>query len=169
MNRAYETNTRANLTFVLRMLRSKIWRPHLKIPEGQLALISELRTLDFDLAETLNDPEVLPYLVRAENRDAVKGWLRSSWRHWHVLSDGSRQALVGQTRATKEKHSGDLDEFEETMGYWKEQMRRGIQRSKDFGESTKEKEGWMRELECGLETLKGLKEEKVADDEKAVS
>ena len=80
MNRAYESNTRANLTFVLQMLRSKVWRPHLKIPEGQLALVSELRILDFDLTETMNDLDVLPYLVGAENRDAVKGWLRSSWK-----------------------------------------------------------------------------------------
>ena len=163
MNRAYEANARANLTFVLRMLRSKAWRPHLKIPEGQLALISDLRILDFDLTETMNDIDVLRYLVEAENRDAIKGWLRSSWRHWHVLDDPSRRALVDQTRASKVKSPEDLDEFEEAMGYKKEEMRRGIQRCKDFGDSTKEKEGWMRELEKGLETLKGLKEEKAVD------
>jgi len=159
MNRAYDTNARANLTFVLQMLRSKAWRPHLKIPERQLALVSELRILDFDLTETLNDPDVLPYLVKAENRDAIKGWLKSSWRHWHVLDDPSRRALVEQTRATKAKHPEDLDVFEESMGYKKEDMRRVIQRRKDFGESTKEEDGWMRELEKGVETLKGLKEE----------
>jgi len=163
MNRAYDTNTRANLTLVLRMLRSKIWRPHLKIPEGQLALVSELRILDFDLTEAMNDLGVLPYLVEAENRDAVKGWLRSSWRHWHVLDDPSRQALEGQTRATMEKYPGDLDEFEEAIGKKKEEIRRAIQRCKDFGESAKEKEGWMRELEGGAETLKGLKEEKAVN------
>ena len=170
MNRAYDTNARANLTFVLRMLRSKVWRPHLKIPEGQLALISELRTLDMDLTETMNDLDVLPYLVEAENRDAVKGWLRSSWRHWHVLGDPSRRALVDQTRVAKAKYPGDLDEFEEVMGYRKEEMRRAIQRCKDFGESTKEKEEWMRELEKGAETLKGLKEERdVGADEEALA
>jgi hypothetical protein len=170
MNRAYDTNTRANLTFVLRMLRSKAWRPHLKIPEGQLALVSELRILDFDLTETMNDLDVLPYLVEAENRDAIRGWLRSSWRHWHVLGDPSRRALVGQTRATHAKYPKDLDEFEEAMGYRKEEVRRVIQRCKDFGESTKEKEGWMSELEKGVETLKGLREEKTADaDEKALA
>lgn len=168
MNRAYDTNTRANLTFVLQMLRSKVWRPHLKIPEGQLALVSELRTLDLDLTETMNDLDVLPYLVKAESRDAIKGWLKSSWRHWHVLDDPSRRALVDQTRVTKAKHPEDLDEFEEAMGYKREELRRAIQRCKDFGESAKEKEGWMRGLEKGAETLKGLKEEKVADvDEKA--
>ena len=163
MNRAYDTNTKAHLTFVLKTLRSRAWRPHLKIPEGQVALISELRILDFDLTETLNDPEVLSYLVKAENRDAVKGWLKSSWRHWHVLDDLSRRALVDQTRATKAKHPEDLEEFWETMGYKKEEMRRVIQRCKDFGESTKEREEWMRELEKGLETLKELKEEKAVD------
>ena len=167
MNRAYDTNTKAHLTFVLRMLRSKIWRPHLKIPEGQVALVSELRILDFDLTETLNDPDVLPYLVGAENRDAVKGWLKSSWRHWHVLDDPSRRALVDQTRATKVKHPEDLEEFEEKMRYKEEEMGRVIRACKDFGESTKEKEGWMSELKNGLETLKGLKEEKAVDvDEK---
>ncbi|KAF9649517.1 hypothetical protein BDM02DRAFT_3113752 [Thelephora ganbajun] len=169
MNRAYETNSRANLTFVLRMLRSKAWRPHLKIPEGQLALVSELRILDFDLTETMNDPDVLPYLVEAENRDAVKGWLKSSWKHWHVLDDRPRRALVDQTRATKAKYPEDLDEFEETMGYKKEEMRRVIQRCKDFGESTKEKEGWMRELEKGVEMLKGLEEKVVDADEKTLA
>lgn len=159
MNRAYDTNTKAHLTFVLKMLRSKVWRPHLKIPEGQVALVSELRILDFDLTETLNDPDVLPYLVEAENRDAIKGWLKSSWRHWHVLDGPSRQALEDQTRATKLKHPEDLEGFEEVIGYKKEEMWRGIQRCKDFGESTKEKEGWVRELEKGLEALKGLKEE----------
>lgn len=166
MNRAYDTNTKAHLTFVLRMLRSKVWRPHLKIPEGQVALISELRILDFDLTETLNDPDVLPYLVAAENRDAIKGWLKASWRHWHVLDDPSRRALVDQTRATKAKHPEDLEGFEEAMGYKKEEIRRVIQRCKDFGESAKEKEGWMKELEKGLETLKGLKEETVVDADK---
>ena len=170
MNRAYETNARANLTFVLQMLRSGVWRPHLKIPEGQLALVSELRILDFDLTETMNDLDVLPYLVGAENRDAVKGWLRSSWRHWHVLGDPSRRALVDQTRATKAKYPGDLDEFEEAMGRKKEEIRRAVQRCKDFGESAKEKEGWMREMEKGAETLKGLKEEKAMDaDEKTLA
>lgn len=170
MNRAYNTDTAANLTFVLKMLRSRVWRPHLKIPEGQLALVSEMRILDFDLTETLNDPDVLLYLVNAENRDAVKGWLRGSWKHWHVLDGVSRQALVEQTTATKEKHPGDLDEFEETMGYKREEMRKGIQRCKGFGESTKEREAWMRELEKGLEVLKGLKEEKLVDaDEKTLS
>jgi len=169
MNRAYEANMRANLTFVLRMLRSKAWRTYLKIPEGQLALISDLRILDFDLTETMNDPDVLPYLVEAENRDAIKGWLRSSWRHWHVLGDLSRRALVDQTRTSKAKYPEDLDEFEEAMGYKKEEMRRAIQRCKDFGESTKEREGWMSELEEGVETLKGLKEEKrVGADEKTL-
>lgn len=163
MNRAYDTNTKAHLTFLLRMLRSKVWRPHLKIPEGQVALVSELRILDFDLTETLNDPDVLPYLVKAESRDAIKGWLKSSWKHWHVLDDPSRRTLVDQTRTTKAKHPADLEEFEETMGYKKEEMRRVIQRCKDFGESTKEKEGWMDELERGLEILKGLKEEKTVD------
>ena len=167
-NRAYDTNVRANLTFVLGMLRCKVWRPHLKIPEGQLALVSELRMLDFDLTETMNDLEVLPYLVEAENRDAVKGWLRSSWRHWHVLDDPSRRALVDQTRATKTKYPEDLEEFEEAMGYKKEEIRGAIQRCKDFGESAKEKEGWMRELEKGAETLKGLKRA-VDPDEKALS
>lgn len=170
MNRAYEANVRANLTFVLRMLRSKSWRPYLKIPEGQLALISDLRILDFDLTETMNDPDVLPYLVEAENRDAIKGWLKSSWRHWHVLGDLSRRALVDQTRTSKAKYPEDLDEFEETMGYKKEEMRRAIQGCKDFGESTKERERWMRELEEGVETLKGLKEEKaVGADEKTLA
>jgi len=167
MNRAYETNARANLAFVLRMLRSKAWRPHLKIPEGQLALMSDLRILDFDLTETMNDLDVLRYLVEAKNRDAIKGWLKSSWRHWHVLDDSSRRALVDQTRASRVKHPEDLDEFEETMGYKKEEMRRGVQRCKDFGESTKEKEEWVRELEKGVEALKGLKEERYVDaDEK---
>ena len=170
MNRAYTTNAAANLTFVLKMVRSKLWRPHLKIPEGQLALISDLRLLDFDLTETMNDKDVLPYLVKAENRDAVKGWLKWSWRLWHVLDDPSRRALVEQTRVTQENHPEDLNEFEETMGYWKEEMRRGIQRCKNFGESTKEREGWMKELENGIETLKGLKEEKPADtDENTLS
>jgi len=170
MNRAYESNARANLTFVLQMLRSKAWRPHLKIPDGQLALVSDLRILDMDLTETMNDPDVLPYLVEAENRDAIKGWLKSSWKHWHVLDDSSRRALVDQTRATKAKYPEDLDEFEEAMGYKKDETRRAIQRRKDFGESTKEKEGWMRELEKGAETLKGLKDEKVVDvDEKTLS
>ena len=170
MNRAYEANTRANLAFLLRMLRCKVWRPHLKIPEGQLALVSELRVLDFDLTETMNDLEILPYLVEAENRDAVKGWLKSSWKHWHVLDDPSRRALVDQTRATKTNYPADLDEFEEVMEHKKEEVRRGIQRCKNFGECTKEKEGWMRELEKGAETLKGLKQEKAADtDEKAMA
>ena len=170
MNRAYDANVRANLAFVLRMLRCKVWRPHLKIPEGQLALVSELRMLDFDLTETMNDLEVLPYLVEADNRDAVKGWLKSSWRHWHVLDDPSRRALVDQTRTTKARYTEDLDEFEEAMGYTKEEMRRAIQRCKDFGESAKEKESWMGELEKGAETLKGLKEERAVDaDEKAMS
>jgi len=163
MNRAYDSNARANLTFVLQMLRSKVWRPHLKIPEGQLGLISDLRILDFVLTETMNDLEVLPYLVEAENRDAIKGWLKSSWRHWHVLGDLSRRALVDQTRASKAKYPEDLDEFEEVMGYKREEMMRVIQRCKDFGESTKEKEGWMRELDKGAETLKGLKEGKAVD------
>ena len=167
MNRAYEANVRANLTFVLRMLRSKAWRPYLKIPEGQLALISDLRILDFDLTETMNDLDVLPYLIEAENRDAIKGWLKSSWRYWHVLGDLSRRALVDQTRTSKAKYPEDLDEFEEVMGYKKEEMRGAIQRCKDFGESTKEREGWMRELEEGVQTLRGLKEEKAVDgDEK---
>jgi len=126
-------------------------------------LISELRLLDFDLTETLNDPDVLPYLVQAENRDAIKGWLKSSWKHWHVLDDHSRRVLVDQTRVTQAKHPEDLGEFEETMGYKKEEMRRAIQRCKDFGESTKEKEGWMKELENGLESLKGLKQERSVD------
>ena len=170
MNRSYDTNTKAHLTFVLKMLRSKVWRPDLKIPEGQLGLVGELRILDFDLAETLNDPDVLPYLVEAENRDAVRGWLKSSWRHWHVLDDPSRQTLVERTRTTKVKHPGDLDEFEEHIAYKKEEMRRGIQRCKEFGESTKEKEGWMRELEKGLETLKGVKGEKAVEaDEQTLS
>ena len=123
-------------------------------------MVSELRILDFDLTETMNDPDVLPYLVEAENRDAIKGWLKSSWRHWHVLDDPSRGALVDQTRATKAKHPEDPDEFEEAMGYKKEEMRRVIQRRKDFGESTKG-ERWMRELEKGVETLKGLRETRV--------
>ena len=170
MNRAYEANIRANLTFVLWMLRSEAWRPYLRIPEGQLALISDLRILDFDLTETMNDLDVLPYLVEAENRDAIKGWLKSSWRHWHVLGDSSRRALVDQTRVSKAKYPEDLDEFEEAMGYRKEEMRRAIQECKDFGESTKEREGWMRELEKGIETLKGLKEGKTVDaDEKALA
>jgi len=164
MNRAYEANVRANLTFVLRMLRSKAWRPYLKIPEGQLALISDLRILDFDLTETMNDPDVLPYLVEAENRDAIKGWLKSSWIHWHILDDLSRRALVDQTRASKAKYPEDLGEFEEAMGYKKEEMRIAIQRCKYFGESTKERERWMRELEEGVETLKGLKEKKHMDE-----
>ena len=105
----------------------------------------------------MNDLDVLPYLVEAENGDAAKGWLKSSWRHWHVLDDPSRRALVDQTRATKAK---DLDEFEEVVGYKKEEMRRVIQRCKDFGESTKEEEGLMRESENGEEILKGLKEER---------
>jgi hypothetical protein len=170
MNRAYDTNIRANLTFVLRMLRSKAWRPYLEIPEGQLALISDLRILEFDLTETMNDLDVLPYLVEAGNRDAIKGWLRWSWRYWHVLGDPSRQALVEQTRASKAEYPEDLDEFEEAMGYKKEELRGFIQRCKDFGESAKEKEGWMRELEKGAETLKGLKEEKSVDaDEKPLA
>ena len=170
MNRTYDTNTRANLTFLLRILRCKVWRPHLEIPEGQLALLSELNVLDFDLTETMNDLEILPYLVKVENRDAVKGWLKSSWRHWHVLDDPSRRALVDQTRAMKTKYPVDLDEFEGVVEYKKEEVRRGIQTCKDFGESTKEKEGWMRELEKGAETLKGLNEEKVVDtDEKVMA
>ena len=170
MNRTYDTNTRANLTFLLRILRCKVWRPHLEIPEGQLALLSELNILDFDLTETMNDLEILPYLVEVENRDAVKGWMKSSWRHWHVLDDPSRRALVDQTRATKIKYPADLDEFEGVIEYTKEEVRRGIQMCKDFGESTKEKEGWLRELEKGAEILKGLKEEKAVDtDEKAMA
>lgn len=170
LNRAYNTNIKANLTFLLKMLRSKVWRPYLKIPEGQLALISELRVLDFDLVETLGDSDVLPYLVEANNRDAIKGWLKSSWRHWHVLDDHARRALVKQTKVTKEKHLEDLDEFEEVMGYKREEMKRGVQRCKDFGESTKEREGWLRELERGVETLKGLKEGKTLDaDEKTLA
>ena len=170
MNRAYHSNTKAHLTFVLKMLRSRVWRPHLKIPEGQLALISEWRILDFDLTETLNDPEVLPYLVEAENRDAIKGWLKASWRHWHMLDDLSRRVLVCQTMTAKAKHPEDLDEFETMVGYGREEVRRVIQSCKDFGESTKEKEGWMRELEKGLEMLKGMKEEEAADaDEKTLA
>ena len=62
----YETSARANFTFVLQVLTSEAWRPHLKIHEGQVALISNLRILDLDLTETMNDLEVLPYLVEAE-------------------------------------------------------------------------------------------------------
>jgi len=143
-----------------------VWRPHLKIPEGQLGLISDLRMLEFDLTETMNDTEVLRYLVAAENRDGIKGWLRSSWKHWHVLGDQARRALVDQTRSSRANHPEDLDEFEEALGYKKEEMRRAIQRCKDFGESAKEREEWMRELEEGVETLKGLKEEEaVGEDE----
>ena len=80
----------------------------------------------------MNDLEELPYLVKAENRDAIKGWLRSSWKHWHVLDDPSLRALVGQTRASKAKYPEDLDGFEEAMGY-KEEMG-AIQGCKDFGE-----------------------------------
>ena len=167
MNRAQETNARANLTFVLRMLRSKAWRPHRQI-EIQNPQIRDRGQLPFgNLKETMNDPDVLPYLVEAENRDAVKGWLKSAWRHWHVLDDLSRRALVDQTRATKAKYPEDLDEFEEVVGYKKEEMRRVIQRCQDFGESTKEEEGLMREVEKGVEVLKGLKEERaVGADEK---
>ena len=133
-------------------------------------MISDLRILNFDLTETMNDLEILPYLVEVENRDAIKGWLKSSWRHWHVLDDPSRRALVDQTRVTKTKYPADLDEFEGVVEYKKEEVRRGIQMCKDFGESTKEKEGWMRELEKGAETLKGLKEEKAVDtDEKVMA
>ena len=168
MNQTYETNVRANLTFVLRMLRSKAWRPHLEIPGGQLALVSDLRLLEFDFTERTNDPNVLPYLVEVENRDAIKGRPKSSWRHWHVLDDPSLRALMDQTRASKAKCPEDLNEFEEVMGYKKEEMRRDIQRCKDFGESMKEKEGWMRELEEGVETLEGLKEEKAVDEDEKV-
>ena len=98
MSRAYETNARANSTFVLQMLRSEAWRPHLKIPEGQVALIPNLRILDLNLMETMKDLEMLPYLVEAENGDAIKGWLRLSWRHRHVSDDFSRRALVDRTR-----------------------------------------------------------------------
>ena len=172
MNRAFKANLQANLTFVLRMLRSKAWRPYLEIPEGQLASISNLRILelDLDLTETMNDLDVLPYLVEVGNRDAIKGWLKSSWRHWHVLGDLSRRALVDQTRTSKAKYPEDLDEFEEAMGNRKEKMMGTIRGCKYFGDSTKETEGWMRELEEGVETLKGLKEEKyVGADEKTLA
>ena len=125
MNRAYETNVRTNLTFVLRVLRSKAWRPYLEISGGQLALILDLRLLEFDLTERTNDRNVLPYLVEVENRDAIKGRPKSSWRHWHVLDDPSLRALVDQTRVSKAKYPEDLNEFGEVMGY-KEEMRRDI-------------------------------------------
>ena len=128
MNWACETNIRANLTFFLRMLRSKAWRPHLEIPEGQLALISDLGRPEFDLTETMNDPDMLQYLVEAENRDAIKGWLRSSWRHRHVLDDLSRRALMDQTSVSKAMYPEDLDEFEELTGY-EEEMRKVIPRT----------------------------------------
>jgi len=163
INREYGRNDRVNLTFLLRMLRSKAWRPHLRIPEGQLALVSELENWEFDLVEAVNDLDVLPYLLEAGNKDAIKGWLRSSWGHWHVLDGPSRQALVDQTRATRADRPGDLDGFEGAMGCAMGGVAGVIRRCKALGESTQEGDGWMRELEMGVEMLKGLKNEKVAD------
>ena len=113
--------------------------------------------------EAVNDLDVLPYLLEAGNKDAIKGWLRSSWGHWHVLDGPSRQALVDQTRATRADRPRDLDEFEGAMGYAMRGVAGVIRRCKALGESTQERDGWMRELEMGVEMLKGLKNEKVAD------